>query len=140
MCILVLLISTSVIIVTSSIVVFIISSACKHCSPNSECLRGSSDVSVPGANVCPFVTTCPGFGFYGPANTFYAHARYLVMVRRRFYCKKHCFIHVLQLPSQQNRLIINVFETSSHRTLQNTLFLITRGPPGRLFMRTRGSW
>ena len=79
MCILVLLISTSVIIVTSSIVVFIISSACKHCSPNSECLKGSSDVSVPGANVCPFVTTCPGFGFYGPANTFYAHARYLVI-------------------------------------------------------------
>ena len=45
--------------------------------------------------------TCPGFRFYGPRNTFYAHARYLVMASRRFYCKKHCFIHVLQQPSQK---------------------------------------
>ena len=88
----------------------------------------------------PIFPTCPGFRFCGPRNTFYAHARYLVMVRRRFYCKKHCFIHVLQQPSQQNILIINVFETSSHKTLQNTLFLITRGSPRRLFMRTRGTW
>ena len=33
--------------------------------------------------------TCPGFRFYGPRNTFYAHARYLVMVSRRFFGKKH---------------------------------------------------
>ena len=88
----------------------------------------------------PIFPTCPGFRFCGPRNTFYAHARYLVMVRRRFYGKKHCFIHVLQQPSQQNTLIINVFETSSHKTLQNTLFLITRGSPRRLFMHMRDTW
>ena len=88
----------------------------------------------------PIFPTCPGFCFYGPRNTFYAHARYLVMVSRRFYGKKHCFIHVLQQPSQTNTLIINVLETSSHKTLQNTLFSITRGSPRWLFMRTRGTW
>ena len=78
--------------------------------------------------------------FSKPPRTKHAHTRYLVMVSRRVYDKKHCFTHVLQQPSQKNILVINVFETSSHKTLQNKLFLITRGPPGRFFMRTRGTW
>ena len=109
-------------------------------SPNSECLRGSNDVSVPGSNAPPFFPTCPGFGFYGPPNTFHAHARYLVMVSRRFYGKKHCFNAGSSAAITKSILIIDVFETSSHKTLQNKLFLITRGPPGRFFMRTRGTW
>ena len=77
-------------------------------SSNSECLRGSNDVSVLG----PIFSTCPGFCFYGPRNTFYAHARYLVMVSRRFDGKKNCFNAGSSEAITKSTLIINVFETS----------------------------
>ena len=39
-------------------------------SQNSECLRGSNDVSIPGSIVIRIVAACPGFNLYGPPNTF----------------------------------------------------------------------
>ena len=91
-------------------------SPCFAISPNSVCLRGSNDVSVPGSKRVPFFLTCPGFRFYGPRNTFHAHARYLVMVSRRFDGKKHCFNAGSSAAITKSILIINVFETSWHKT------------------------
>ena len=81
-------------------------------SPNSVCLRGSNDVSVPGSKRVPFFLTCPGFRFYGPRNTFHAHAWYLVMVSCRFDGKKHCFNAGSSEAITKSILIIDVFETS----------------------------
>ena len=49
--------------------------------------------------------TCSGFGFYGPLNTFYAHARYLVMVSRRFFnelMKNTIYIHAPREQTQKH--------------------------------------
>ena len=42
----------------------------KVCSPNSVCLRGSSDVSVPGANYVPFSRLVPVSVFMVPGTRF----------------------------------------------------------------------
>ena len=70
----------------------------------------------------PIFPTCPGLRFCGPRNTFYAHARYLVMVSRCFYGKKHCFYACPSATIAKSILIINVFETSPHKTPQNIVF------------------
>ena len=42
----------------------------KVCSPNSVCLRGSNDVSVPGANLGPFSRLVPVSVFVVPGTRF----------------------------------------------------------------------
>ena len=107
----------------------------KVCSPNSVCLRLLQWCFCTRCKLGTIFPTCPGLQLCSPRNTSYAHARYLVMVSRRFYGKKHCFYTCSSAAMAKNTLIINVSVTYSHKTPPNTLFLITRGSPDFLWAR-----